>query len=152
VRFLSHAEEVTVSHLGPQAAASIGRSIGVSPALSPAVSRAQKYIWCHIGEPLTLAKIARIARCSRRYLCARFPFETGETVGAHIRRVRLHLAADEIRSGVKIAAVARRVGYRSYGNFVRRFREAFGAAPGAFRCAVMALELDRDEQTEPNSR
>jgi AraC-like DNA-binding protein len=88
-----------------------------------------------------LAKLARIARCSRRHLCERFLLETGDTVGGYIRRVRLLCAASEIRSGVKITAVARGVGYRSYGNFVRVFREAFGASPRTFRSAERS-ELD----------
>jgi AraC-like DNA-binding protein len=122
-----------VSHLGPHSAASIDRSIGVSPALSRVVKRAQRYIGSHIREPLRLAIIARTARCSRRHLCARFLLETGETVGAHIRRARLRLAVDEIRSGVKIVAVAHGIGYRSYGNFVRLFRQMLGVYPRAFR-------------------
>lgn len=111
------------------------------PHLSPVVNRAQSYIWGHLAEPLPLTKIACIARCSRRHLCARFLLETGDTVGGYIRRVRLLCAASEIRSGVKITAVARGVGYRSYGNFVRVFREAFGAAPRTFRSTERS-ELD----------
>ena len=80
-----------MSHLGPHSAVSIDRSIGASPALSPVVNRAQSYIWGHLAEPFRLAKIAAIARCSRRHLCARFPLETGDTVGGYIRRVRLLL-------------------------------------------------------------
>jgi transcriptional regulator GlxA family with amidase domain len=76
------------------------------PHLSPVVDRAQSYIWGHLAEPLPLAKIACIARCSRRHLCARFLLETGDTVGGYIRRVRLLCAASEVRSGVKITAVA----------------------------------------------
>ena len=68
--------------------------------------------------------------------------ETGETVASYIRRVRLHRAANEIRSGVKIMAVARGVGYRSYGTFVRAFREAFGTDPHTFRSASAHSELN----------
>lgn len=106
------------------------------PHLSPVVNRAQSYICGHFAEPLPLATIASIARCSRRHLCAQFMLETGETVGSYVRRVRLLCAASEIRSGVKITAVARGVGYRSYGNFVRVFREAFGENPRTFRSAA----------------
>jgi AraC-like DNA-binding protein len=134
--------EVTVSHLGPNAAVSTQRSIGARPTPSPVVDRARRYIWSNIGAPLPLAKIACVARCSRRHLCERLPLETGETVGTYIRRVRLLRAANEIRSGVKITAVARGVGYRSYGNFVRVFREAFGANPRTFRSAASRFEPD----------
>lgn len=118
----------------PVAAGTDRRTRG--PNLSPLVNRAQSYIRGHLAEPLPLAKIARIARCSRRHLCARFLLETGDTVGSYVRRVRLLCAASEIRSGVKITAVARGVGYRSYGNFVRVFREAFGENPRTFRSAA----------------
>lgn len=106
------------------------------PHLSPVVNRAQSYISGHLAEPLPLAQIARVARCSRRHLCAQFLLESGETVGSYVRRVRLLCAAREIRSGVKITAVARGVGYHSYGNFVRIFREAFGENPRKFRSAA----------------
>jgi AraC-like DNA-binding protein len=130
-----------VSHLGPNAAVSIDRSTGANPTLSPVVNRARRYIGRNLGEPLPLAKIACVAHCSRRHLCERFPLETGETVGTYIRRVRLLRAVNEIRSGVKIMAVARGVGYRSYGNFVRVFREAFGAYPRTFRSAAARSEV-----------
>jgi transcriptional regulator GlxA family with amidase domain len=143
--------EVNVSHLDPTAALSIDRSTGVSPALSPVVKRAQRFISSHIGEPLPLAKIAQVARCSRRHLCERFPLETGETVGAYVRRVRLHVAANEIRAGVKIMAVARSVGYHSYSNFVRLFRQAFGTAPHEFRSAAARPELGCGGRTAPGS-
>jgi AraC-like DNA-binding protein len=124
----------------------------VSFALSPVVTRAQRYIASHIREPLRLATIASKARCSRRHLCARFPLETGETVATYIRRVRLQLAAKDIRAGVKIIAVAHGVGYRSYGNFVRLFRQTFGINPRAFRSAGARSMCDRDADPTAGSR
>lgn len=141
-----------MSHFGPHSAASIDRSIGVSPAHSPAAKRAQLYIGSHIREPLRLAAIARYARCSRRHLCARFSLETGQTVGAHIRRVRLQLAVNEIRAGVKIVAVAHGISYRSYGNFVRLFRQTLGAYPRTFRPPVAPLERHCDAHSTGGSR
>lgn len=140
-----------MSHLGPTPAVSIKRSTGVSPTLSPVVKRAKHFISSHIGEPLPLAKIAHVAGCSRRHLCERFSLETGETVGAYIRRVRLHVAANEIRAGVKIVAVACSVGYHSYSNFVRLFRQTFGTAPHEFRSAAARLELGCGGRTAPGS-
>lgn len=141
-----------MSHLGPHSAASIDRSIGVSPALSPVVERAQQYIRTHIHEPLRLATIARYACCRRRHLCSRFPLETGQTVGTHIRRLRLQLAVNEIRSGMKIVAVARGIGYRSYGNFVRLFRQILGVYPRAFRPPLARSERDFDARRLGGSR
>ena len=137
---LRHARQGPASPVRHLAVAATDRRT-CGPHLSPVVNRAQSYIWGHLAEPLSLAKIACVARCSRRHLCARFLLETGDTVGGYVRRVRLLCAANEIRSGVKITAVARGVGYRSYGNFVRVFREAFGANPRTFRSAARS-ELD----------
>jgi AraC family transcriptional regulator len=141
-----------VSLLGPHSAAAIDRSIGVSPTLSPVVKRAQLYIGSHIREPLRLATIARFARCSRRHLCARFPLETGQTVGVHIRSVRLQLAVNEIHSGVKIVAVAHGIGYQSYGNFVRLFRQMLGVYPRAFRPPLARSERGFDARRAGGSR
>jgi transcriptional regulator GlxA family with amidase domain len=146
---VEHANLVDALHPARQGPASPIRHPAVAgrdqrtrrPQLSPVVNRAQSYICGHLAEPLPLVKIARIARCSRRHLCARFLLETGDTVGGYVRRVRLLCAASEIRSGAKITAVARSVGYRSYGNFVRAFRAAFGANPRTFRSPARS-ELD----------
>jgi AraC family transcriptional regulator len=124
-----------VSQPGPITAESIARSSGASPLLSPVVDRAQRYIWSRIDERLRLAEIASAAGCSRRYLCQVFPVETGETVHAHVERVRLLIALNEIRAGVKVTAVAVAVGYRSYPHFVQAFRRAFSANPRTFRPA-----------------
>jgi AraC family transcriptional regulator len=122
-----------VSQRGPTTTESVASSRGVNPAFSCYVDRAQRYIWSRIDEPLRLAEIAAAAGCSRRYLCDLFLIETGETVHAHVVRVRLLLALNEIRCGVKVSAVAIAVGYRSYPNFVQAFRKAFSADPHTFR-------------------
>jgi AraC-like DNA-binding protein len=118
---------------GPISTESVARSRGVDDAFSIYVARAQRYIWSRIDEPLRLADIAFAAGCSRRSLCDLFLAKTGETVHAHVERVRLLLALNEIRAGVKVTAVALAVGYRSYPNFVRVFRRAFSANPCMFR-------------------
>jgi AraC family transcriptional regulator len=128
--------EVTVSQPGRITAKSVARSSGVSHVISPVVDRAQRYIWSRIDERLRLAEIATAAGCSRRYLCQLFPAETGETVHAHVERVRLLIALNEIRAGVKLTAVAVAVGYRSYPHFVQAFRRAFSANPRTFRPAT----------------
>jgi AraC-like DNA-binding protein len=127
-----------VSQPGRIAAKSIIRSSGVSSAPSPCVDRAQRYIWSRIDERLRLGEIASAAGCSRRHLCAVFAMETGETVFAHVERVRLLIALNEIRAGVKLTSVALAVGYRSYPHFVQAFRKAFSANPRTFRPASEA--------------
>jgi transcriptional regulator GlxA family with amidase domain len=124
-----------VSQPGRITAKSIARSSGVSHAPSPVVHRAQRYIWSRIDERLRLAEIASAAGCSRRHLCQVFSVETGETVFAHVERVRLLITVNEIRAGVKETAVAVAVGYRSYPHFVQAFRRAFSANPRTFRPA-----------------
>jgi transcriptional regulator GlxA family with amidase domain len=49
--------------------------------------------------------------------------------------MRLLIALNEIRTGVKLTAVAVAVGHRSYPHFVQAFRRAFSANPGTFRPA-----------------
>ena len=97
------------------------------------VHRAMRYIEAHYEEDISLARLARVADCSRRHLAAAFRRETGETVHNHLVRVRLRRAALHVRAGDKIEAVMLGVGFRGKRNFYRLFKAQYGATPDAYR-------------------
>jgi AraC-like DNA-binding protein len=71
---------------------------------------------------------------SRSAFSERFKSLVGEPPLAYLARWRLHEAARLLRStGIKVAQVARRVGYESEVAFHRAFKRAVGAAPGEYR-------------------
>lgn len=58
--------------------------------------------------------------------------ETGVTFVRWRAQARLNAAIAELRNGVDVTIVARSVGYRSTGAFIRVFREMTGSTPGAY--------------------
>lgn len=105
------------------------------PALPRAVRRAMAYCEEHAGEPVSIADMAAAARVSPRTLQDRFRIDLGTTPAAHLRRVRLDRAhqdllrvADGSASGT-VAEVATRWGFTHLSRFAVYYREAYGQAP-----------------------
>jgi AraC-like DNA-binding protein len=111
------------------------------------VRRALDYLAAHDERPVSLAQLARVAGCGRDRLARAFRRETGTTVQAHLRRLRLARAAREVGEGDKIEAVMLAVGYRGKRNFYRQFKARFGMTPGRYRVEVTRerREASREE-------
>lgn len=76
------------------------------------VCAARHHVAQHLGESLTLDGIARDLLTSRSRLCAAFRAETGEGLGAYVRRARMERAANLLEvASVSVAEVASAVGY-----------------------------------------
>ncbi|MBB5788532.1 AraC family transcriptional regulator [Jiangella mangrovi] len=92
-----------------------------------------------LAEPAadwSIERLSREAAMSRATFLRRFARGTGMTVGAFLTQARLMAAADLLDStGLTVAAVAMRVGYRSESAFTRAFRAAMGVTPARFRRA-----------------
>ncbi|MCW5772656.1 MAG: helix-turn-helix domain-containing protein, partial [Rhodospirillaceae bacterium] len=70
----------------------------------------------------------------RSAFAAAFPAPVGQTPLAYLTRWRMTLASRLLReTGLGIAAVAQRVGYRNAYAFATAFRRITGAPPGAER-------------------
>jgi two-component system response regulator YesN len=67
------------------------------------------------------------------YLGHVFHEEVGSSAREYLTHVRLEHAAELIRDGVKIEAVALMVGYRSKKNFYQRFKRCYGTTPVRYR-------------------
>jgi PAS domain S-box-containing protein len=95
-------------------------------------------------QRLTLATLARKLERQSAYLGRLFREEIGVTVHEYITRARMIFGAAEVRSGVKIEAIALDLGYRSKKNFYRQFKRRFGMTPEAYR-------WDRREHADDSS-
>jgi AraC-like DNA-binding protein len=84
-------------------------------------------------QRLTLATVARTLGRQSAYLGRLFRDEIGVTVHEYVTRARMIFGAAQVRSGVKIEAVALDLGYRSKKNFYRQFKRRFGMTPEAYR-------------------
>lgn len=90
----------------------------------------EKNILCDIDY----AEIAKIACCPTHQFNRIFSFTLEMTLPEYVRRRRLTLAADEIRTGdVKIIDIAMKYGYESHAAFTRAFKAHHGVSPDKAR-------------------
>ncbi|WP_027343749.1 AraC family transcriptional regulator [Hamadaea tsunoensis] len=106
----------------------------------PAVAVAIAYVQARLGQPLTVAGIARHAGVSQTHLLRLFRAATGETVVAYVRRRRLEQAGHLLRqSTLSIPAIAATVGIPDLQAFNKACRRELGGSPRAVRArAVLA--------------
>src|SRR5258706_10267457 len=97
------------------------------------VQRMLEQIQRNYTQRLTLATLARTLGRQSAYLGRLFREEIGVTVHEYVTRARMANGAAQVRSGVKIEAVALDLGYRSKKNFYRQFKRRFGMTPEAYR-------------------
>src|ERR1700704_6415456 len=97
------------------------------------VQRMLEQIQGNYTQRLTLGTLARDLGRQPAYLGRLFREEVGVTVHEYITRARMENGAAQIRSGVKIEAVALILGYQSKKNFYRQFKRRFGCTPDTYR-------------------
>jgi PAS domain S-box-containing protein len=104
------------------------------------VQRMLDQIHQNYTQRLTLGTLANTLERQSAYLGRLFREAMGVTVHEYITRARMMFGAAQVRSGVKVEAVALDLGYRSKKNFYRQFKRRFGMTPEAYR-----QRHDRDE-------
>jgi methylphosphotriester-DNA--protein-cysteine methyltransferase len=97
------------------------------------VDRMVQLIDTGLSGPISITAIASAIGYDATVLGVLFRRRTGITARRFIAVRRVTRAAEWIRQGVKIEAVALEVGYRSKKNFYRQFRRHFGTTPGVYR-------------------
>src|ERR1700745_1727846 len=113
--------------------------------MNPA-QRALWYIEGHLGQPLTLDKIASVAGVSRYHMVRSFAAATGFSVMRYVRARRLSEAARDLAPGAPdILSLALDADYGSHEAFTRAFRDHFGMTPEAVRAATCLDHLKLQE-------
>jgi PAS domain S-box-containing protein len=97
------------------------------------VQRMLDQIHQNYTQRLTLGTLAKSLERQSAYLGRLFREAMGVTVHEYITRARMMFGAAQVRSGVKVEAVALDLGYRSKKNFYRQFKRRFGMTPEAYR-------------------
>jgi AraC family transcriptional regulator len=88
----------------------------------------------HLDEPLALDELARLACLSPYHFHHVFTGMTGESLAAHIRRLRLERAAWRLKlHTTPVVEIAFDAGYETHESFTRAFHAAFGVSPAQFR-------------------
>lgn len=100
------------------------------------VNQAIDYILLHIGD-VTLDEVAAHCHFSKYYFCRLFKAQTGESVHAFIKRVRLEQSAFRLKVEQErpITEIGADYGYSS-SNYSSAFRQHYRVAPIAFRRSI----------------
>lgn len=86
------------------------------------------------GHQLSLDEAASLLYVSRSTLCAAFKQETGESLGAYLRRRRAERAEELlVDSRLSIAEIAQALGYPRQSAFSQAFKQTHGMSPTEFR-------------------
>ena len=108
------------------------RAVGVEPLLAAVL----EVIDARFGEPISPRTVADAVGLTGGHVTAVVRRRTGRTVQQWITERRMRearrLLAD---TDLSVTAIARRVGHRDAGYFVRRFRAEHGVTPGVWRRA-----------------
>ena len=105
---------------------------------------ALRHIQLHLDDDLTPGALAPVAHFSPFHFSRIFSAMVGESIGAHVRRLRLERAAGALRhSDDQVLEIALRSGYQSHEAFTRAFRAHFGCAPREYRDAHEPPALPR---------
>jgi AraC-like DNA-binding protein len=91
------------------------------------------HIRMNYTQRLTLDTLAKALGRQSAYLGRLFRDEIGITVHEYVTRARMVNGGMQVRSGVKIEAVALDLGYQSKKNFYRQFKRRFGMTPEMYR-------------------
>lgn len=115
-----------------KAGTAIRRTLGASRDLS----RALAYLHEHIGDPVSVDELARVARMSKAVFHRRFKAVTTLSPLQFMKAIRLNNAAALIAGGMNIAEAANQVGYGSPSQFSREFSRQYGMPPRRWATAA----------------
>ncbi len=108
-------------------------------ARSPELGRAMRLVLERLGEPLTVAEVARAAGLSTRTLARRFADEAQTSWRRFLHDARMLEAMDLLaRPGARVTEAALAVGFESLGAFSRAFERFAGESPRDYRRRVGA--------------
>lgn len=100
----------------------------------PQIGRALSLVHRHPERAWTLVSLASEVAMSRSAFAARFVERVGEPTMRYVARFKMRLAFNALREeGVRISALASRLGYGSEAAFSRAFKRCMGVSPGAVR-------------------
>jgi AraC-like DNA-binding protein len=101
-----------------------------------AVAAMQRHLSDNLARPITVRDVAAAVHLSERHAERLFLQQTGSSLMATLRRMRLELAAQLLLDPtVTVTQVARACGYSDVRPFSTAFRRQYGKAPGEYRRA-----------------
>ncbi|MEM1381825.1 MAG: AraC family transcriptional regulator [Pseudomonadota bacterium] len=102
--------------------------------LDPRITRALDHIDAHLGENLTVAKLAEIAYLSPGHFSRNFKSVIGTSVWQYVTERRCKRAKELLETtSLPIAEIAFDCGFAHQGHLTRCFKDSFGMTPGSLR-------------------
>ena len=96
--------------------------------------KARNFIQAHLGEELSLGKVARETNTSPNYFSEKFKEAVGTNFVNYVARARFEKAATMLRdSDLRVSEIAFAVGFQSLSQFNRTFKKFAGKSPTEYR-------------------
>ena len=93
------------------------------------VYNAMQYIHEKYSDDIDQDKLAKIAGCTKRTLCANFKTLTGMSTGQYILHCRINAAKSYLVQGLSVSEVCYKTGFANFSNFSRTFYNHTGISP-----------------------
>ena len=104
--------------------------------VADAIASLDAYIEAHLGEDVSLTRLAETVSLNPAYLSRYYLQHAGRHLSERIAEARLERATALLRAGsAKIADIAAAVGFWTPSHFIRFFKQRTGSTPQAFRDA-----------------
>lgn len=101
---------------------------------SDMVYRVMDYVRGHYGQKLNLEELARVVCFSPSYLSSVFKKETGTSISAYIKRVRVENSKRLLKdSAMSLSYIAHECGFDDQSYFAKVFKELEGISPKKYR-------------------
>lgn len=139
-RFLESMAVVLAMHVARQYAAQAAAGTASAGGLAPHnLRRVSEFIAQHLGEPISVEQMARVAHLSPFHFARMFKQSTGQSPHLHVLMQRIERAT-QLLAGTETALVevAAEVGFRTQGHFTGVFHRYTGCTPRAFRLNARA--------------
>lgn len=103
-------------------------------------NKAVDYIEQHLQDKIDLEETAKLADCSLYHFQRMFSYLADMPLSEYIRRRRMSLAAEDIKSGESVLDVSLKYGYDSPTAFNRAFKTVIGVAPSLIKKETSVLK------------
>jgi AraC-like DNA-binding protein len=121
---------------------------GRNGAESGRIWKARNFIDEHVGEELSLTKVAKAADTSANYLSEKFKEAVGINFVKYVAHARYGKAGALLReTDLRVSEIAFAAGFQSLSQFNRVFRKFSGKSPTEYRAATRANTVCRHRRT-----
>ena len=143
-RYLESLAAVLAMHVARHYAVPVAAG-GSAGGMAPhKLQRVREFIAEHLGEPITVEQLSRVAHLSPFHFARMFKQSTGQSPHLHVLMQRIERAR-QLLAGTETALgeVAAEVGFRTQGHFTGVFHRYTGCTPRAFRLNARAAAARR---------